>query len=1055
MRCRLASNSPADKSALEELNIPYECVPGQRNPHAVDAAIREWQVIHSLTLLYSLGCRCIVDLYGSRRTVTIAERLNNDVFPKDEPLSILLHQEFKEQSDVGRVDEPSPPLAALLRQADGLYMNDVYYLNSDDLTHWCSKNKLKAFVWSGHEHPGVCGSQGHSGAWKRNEKNLVEARADLVNRSYIHPDANWLCAGGSYKGWTWTPEQCVLTRRIVLGKPVSVPSRPLRTKAYVKFAYRRIPAWYDEWPLLETAGAIGERFATKCWLLPETDRDRTYLLCPALRNVLENKARLGSVNAYVRNSLANVAANWSLEDPTAIRLRNAFSAHFVERIWQDTLTVFLLDYSYRDNRLMKDQMRASHRFYRTNNLRSQFASEVEYVSKWFSWLTVVLSYIALFSAIGAAFFGLFSFLFHVWFWFLVTAFTAILGLCLYSTMLILRRTLPKPWARLFKSPRHWAWEEYRHHVYVLGIPMHNSASCDEANPERCFIHSKEPDPCTAPQHPKRRMTTRNDHHVGVPLKEGQPGWWILLPCGVPMGRPSKSAATLASVVRTRVSLDTPRPEGMEFAEWKKEAKIHWHLALQASNATVPIGMPISWNDNVDEWIAHLRKPRQIKNMQRELERAKTKWFDLSEKEFTQVSVMVKMDEILLKQEAHNNLLSKLFMKPRAIANVHPRCQVYLQPFIYQAAQRLKLAWDGKRYHRIMYGRTPVYLSMYFASSASCEELSSWASRFESLPFQPGSMTVAIAIAGDDSLVCVEFNGNKWYWEGDAAMFDQSQGEPALMHEYALLCRLGVPNEVVHALLRLAKAPWVGFAKGSSNKTADDFSVRVNIEEPIRHTGGADTTLGNSLNMGGSWIYMVDRIGIDSDQDVLCDAFLRLGFKIKMARYTKLEDASFLKGSWHRTEYFAGCQYPHAYTWRPLPSRIIKLTKSLDDPRVIYKCGSDLRTAAASFLRDQALGMTNYADTPIFREFYYAFAHLKGVAPSASWVPPTFHVEADADVAREKLGPIVEPEVWENWARRYQISTDDLYEASQELHGARPFSVLRSRVWLSLAARDYA
>jgi len=169
------------------------------------------------------------------------------------------------------------------------------------------------------------------------------------------------------------------------------------------------------------------------------------------------------------------------------------------------------------------------------------------------------------------------------------------------------------------------------------------------------------------------------------------------------------------------------------------------------------------------------------------------------------------------------------------------------------------------------------------------------------------------------------------------MYDQSQSFGPLLHQREFGIRLGLPHMVAGALYQQCCVDYKAQASDGIS------SVRVkHHSRPMRATGGADTTFGNTTCSGHGWAHVMYKLSGAEPPQHPCDpmyvsyltsfveeSFASLGLSLKLKVHRNVESATFLKGMW----------YPHSggqLFWGPLPSRFCKIGKSLRDPRFLYK-----------------------------------------------------------------------------------------------------------------------
>jgi len=179
-------------------------------------------------------------------------------------------------------------------------------------------------------------------------------------------------------------------------------------------------------------------------------------------------------------------------------------------------------------------------------------------------------------------------------------------------------------------------------------------------------------------------------------------------------------------------------------------------------------------------------------------------------------------------------------------------------------------------------------------------------------------------------------------------------EPALMFEWAVLKAAGVQEDILSMLAVNARAPCV-----VACRQADGGSVTL-FRESERNTGGVDTTIGNTLVTMGGWLASIHdcaRRGVHIDDRMVVAGFAKCGLQLKM-RSERGSIASlgmtyyapsFLKGTWYAVVDSDGCRVELGdqvvqchYMWAPLLGRLLKVTKTMSDPRVTQRFACEPR-----------------------------------------------------------------------------------------------------------------
>lgn len=415
-----------------------------------------------------------------------------------------------------------------------------------------------------------------------------------------------------------------------------------------------------------------------------------------------------------------------------------------------------------------------------------------------------------------------------------------------------------------------------------------------------------------------------------------PGWapktsvyYWLIPTNIHGYVPSRSDANMEAIVKARIIADPPMDAETQAERWEKLPALYEEEILEEKQ--------IIRDQHVLEWLEHMEKSKQKKYKKYIMEYEVCTPGDIK-RALKNSKLQIKTDELLIKGE--NGGLS---LKPRAIINVNPLVQVMIGPEIYKATERLKKIWDLE--NPFVSGE----ITTAFGSAGTDLTLTHWLAYSFSQPLK-----WHIIVAGDDMIALN--HAKKVYLEGDASMFDQSQARGPLIKEHKLLERLGVTKETIELSLAASKSNYVGY---SGDKTGR-LIVSVNKKgEANRASGHCDTTVGNSIVMA-----IATRVAISKYEEEgrpLEESYAHLGLKMKFQYHDTAFDMTFLKGMWYPTE------GPYPFYWGPLPSRVLKVGKSLKDPRSIYGT-KDFHQAASWFLGDVAKGYSAFIPVPVLRAF---------------------------------------------------------------------------------------
>jgi len=267
-------------------------------------------------------------------------------------------------------------------------------------------------------------------------------------------------------------------------------------------------------------------------------------------------------------------------------------------------------------------------------------------------------------------------------------------------------------------------------------------------------------------------------------------------------------------------------------------------------------------------------------------------------------------------------------------------------------------------------------------------------------------------------------------EADARMYDQSESKGPLKTAFMIGKLLGLSDDVIAILWKLAGNKY----RVRSRKSWYTFIIDK-IFRFLRCTGGPNTAVDNSSVMGTSWFYVLCLLAPSGNLEQVKECFAFLGFDMKF-RFGGPETCSFLKGMWYHTD--------RGLVWGPLPSRILKMGKSLTDPRTIYKT-KDLNYATLRFMSDVAHSYKNFLQVPFVKEFVNNFLSETEVLHGA--------IEEHQVQATNLHTATLLPEAYEQICVRYNIDIDML-NATLACFPKHPFMFYSSPVFHALADLDY-
>lgn len=442
-------------------------------------------------------------------------------------------------------------------------------------------------------------------------------------------------------------------------------------------------------------------------------------------------------------------------------------------------------------------------------------------------------------------------------------------------------------------------------------------------------------------------------------------FFVFTPHSIPMMAPSRNDANMLAVIEARILAPPPMDPMEQYFNW---VNIREFLDPIFDVFTGP---HIIWEYAYDPWFLNIKDKKKKKRAEHNTKIVKEKGFDVVLEEDHDTKIMVKTDEILLAMA--DDYTPK--MKPRAIANVSPTIQVIVGPYIYEATQRVKAVWSvyPQLFTRIpvtinLMGnlvRAPLDIYVTYGGACTDEDLTNW---FAWANGWTGDRA-HIIVAGDDSLVLLYICGVLYIFEGDATMYDQSQSFGPLMHEYQIYFRLGVPFEILEGLFKVACQPYLAVSRTKKKERSKRLRV-IKEKRPIRDTGGPNTSIGNSLVMGTAWIYALGHATV-SDLASITQAFEYLGFDMKLKTPDRIGLATFLKGTWYHTD------HPLVHYWSVLPSRFLKMGKSMRNPVELYPAAKGNKELAAMwFMNDLACCYKTFVQVPILRQFITNFYREK-------------------------------------------------------------------------------
>jgi hypothetical protein len=319
----------------------------------------------------------------------------------------------------------------------------------------------------------------------------------------------------------------------------------------------------------------------------------------------------------------------------------------------------------------------------------------------------------------------------------------------------------------------------------------------------------------------------------------------------------------------------------------------------------------------DDWIKHM-------DTRAKRRRATFACLELHQSVIPKLSseVFVKSNEILPAKDLIN---MDLHIKPRTINNVSSTLQAYAFNSMKQALYLLRNKFkNGFNIPNLAIEGETMSISIVICSGLQSSDIADafWdAKEFCEVMIEEGNTRAAILVSGDDSLIFMQDPSGTKYYEFDVSKCDRSQSIHAFESEYDVLNCMGVSPDVIKALRALHKVPTYYYDRINNQ--------RIKVEMPIqRHTGGPDTTLGNNLVVTMTLVDAISR-GLNKYDE----HFKKLGFEMTGGPVS-MKQATFLKG-WFDLEEETDRPY-----WLPLPSQVLKIGKSMRDPRELFKDSKD-------------------------------------------------------------------------------------------------------------------
>jgi len=501
-------------------------------------------------------------------------------------------------------------------------------------------------------------------------------------------------------------------------------------------------------------------------------------------------------------------------------------------------------------------------------------------------------------------------------------------------------------------------------------------------------------------------------------------------CGVGWYVPARTDHHLLTVMQARILRPPPCQPAVQEAFWTSPAvqaiKQQWFEQL-------PTWSVIHSPDHAQEWLAHFTEKTQKTRYKRALAERNLYGRDSLMRLAALTKIEVKCNELLIKPSDEP-------VKPRALWNVNCNVQAVVGPAIFEYTKRFKQQYNMNNMLFFTFNEFVWTITVTYGGASNDVELSAW---YNEAHARLVPRSAHVIVAGDDSLVVMmDSRGVVMEVEGDASMYDQSQSHGPLAFEDEHMERFGVCGLVRDLLYATNSGRVVGHFRDwdfASVKAVFDLHDR-----PERSTGSSTTSVGNSLNMAFPCVGAV--IASDGDTMEYTDIFRQFGYQMKFKFHSEPGHATFLKGMWLPTT-------DGSMWWCPLPSRVLKIGKSLQPLHVLYS-GRVIREhlnedrwhdIARAYLGEVCEGYRAFVLPPILSDYVAMFPHLGG-RPKVR--PEPWKVQAG-------LGPkpTLAPNAIYPLCHRYGTTEREIAEAIS-LFRPVPFILYSHPLFFSMAHADY-
>jgi hypothetical protein len=545
----------------------------------------------------------------------------------------------------------------------------------------------------------------------------------------------------------------------------------------------------------------------------------------------------------------------------------------------------------------------------------------------------------------------------------------------------------------------------------------------------------------------------------LPLEKPATGMFWLVALGVPGYCPARSDYNLACVAEVRVLAKPAYPVEQQEANVKRffgddilayvldggSAISTWWFDLLDTPQNVHQNAPVL--GDFEAWLDHLESWKKVRacRAQAEVTQAGN---TMVVKATSTTKVMVKTDELLFRFAEDGTPQ----LKPRAIANVNPRIAVTVGPEIWEAQKRLTSIWGPES--EFVKIRTPItstfmWIKISYAGAFTDLDLTLWYHHsVNGLAMMPEDCWAGFAViaSGDDNYILFRTRKTTEIYaiELDASMYDQTVREYLLLVEYMVLLRVGVARETIHLLWKTAHASYLLVSRDQVHRVSLDRS-----KYPQRDTGGVDTSIGNSIVMLMTTVCVASETVFYTETDrhnlqLWFRLFAKFGLSMKGRIHPAPFLGSFLKGMWFPCEIEDG--FPMDHYWAPLPSRILKATKTLRQPRQLYPEARTTTEAAEMFMNDMAMNYCSFMEVPGLRVLRH---FLTGDGLRRTDIFGQHKVQAEAG-----FKPRPRREIYNSLQYHYGISEEEWMDFESRFPRS-VFQYISHPVLKTMVERDYA